>query len=118
MLHYEAVDSPTLELLKKIVTIPLFRKLRLAVGTALALQTGHRKSVDLDFFGDVSLEELELTKTLAPLGTITWLNKSANIKSLLIDGIKTDFVNYIYPWLTGMIKQDDLLLADKKISLL
>lgn len=114
MLHFETVDTPALELLNKLMTTPLFRPLRLVGGTALALQAGHRKSVDLDLFGDVFLEELELTNTLASLGTIIWLNKSANIKSLLINGIKTDFVNYTYPWLTVMIKQDDLRLADKK----
>ncbi|HEY6063386.1 MAG TPA: nucleotidyl transferase AbiEii/AbiGii toxin family protein, partial [Chitinophagaceae bacterium] len=93
------------------MTVPLFSSLRLVGGTAMALQTGHRKSVDLDFFGTQFLEELELTATLSSLGSVTWLNKSNNIKSLLVNGIKVDFVNYSYPWLAGIVKEEDLRLS-------
>jgi len=111
MLHFETVDTRTLELLRKLISEPLFSSLRLVGGTALALQTGHRKSVDLDFFGTQFLEELELTTTLSSLGSVTWLNKSTNIKSLLVNGIKVDFVNYSYPWLSGIVKEEDLRLS-------
>ena len=60
MLYYETIHPDTLELLKKIQSLELFAETRLVGGTALALQIGHRKSVDLDFFGhmDASLEEI------------------------------------------------------------
>ena len=45
MLHYEAVDSSTLEVLKALLEIPVFSELRLVGGTSLALQIGHRKSI-------------------------------------------------------------------------
>lgn len=51
MLSYETVNSHTLELLKQLMAEPLFSSLRLVRGTSLALQYGHRSSVDLDFFG-------------------------------------------------------------------
>lgn len=114
MLYFETVDTPTLELLRKLTAAPLFGSLRLAGGTALALQTGHRKSIDLDFFGSQFLEELELTETLSSLGTVTWLNKSTNIKTLLVNGIKVDFVNYSYPWIAEIVQKDNLRLADIK----
>lgn len=114
MLHFETVDAPTLELLKKLMSIPLFKPLRLVGGTAMALQTGHRKSVDLDFFGTQFLEELELTATLSLVGSVNWLNKSGNIKSLLVNGIKVDFVNYSYPWLSGIVKEEELRLSSIK----
>ena len=61
MLHIATVAEPTLVLLKKIQQIPFFADLRLVGGTALALQLGHRMSIDLDFFGkfDVAFEEVE-----------------------------------------------------------
>ena len=40
--------SLALQLLKLLQAIPLLQGLRLVGGTALALQLGHRKSVDLD----------------------------------------------------------------------
>lgn len=92
MLHFETVDSPTLELLNKIMAEPLFSPLRLVGGTAMALQNGHRKSVDLDLFGEWSMEEDVLTEAVSGMGQITWLNKLKNIKSLLINGIKVDFL--------------------------
>jgi hypothetical protein len=48
MLYYETIDATTLELLKKLFEVPEFKGLRLAGGTSLALQIGHRKSIDLD----------------------------------------------------------------------
>lgn len=114
MLHFETVDAPVLELMNRLMAVTLFAPLRLAGGTSLALQTGHRKSVDLDFFGSLFLEENELAETLSSVGTITWLNKLKNIKSLLVNGIKVDFVNYAYPWLNGIVQEQDLRLASKK----
>ena len=53
MLHLSTVESTTLELLKKLQQLSVLCNTRLVGGTALALQLGHRKSVDLDFFDDV-----------------------------------------------------------------
>lgn len=53
MLHFETIEPATLELLKSIQAIPELNQTRLVGGTSLALQLGHRKSVDLVFFGDV-----------------------------------------------------------------
>ena len=47
MLHLSTVESTTLELLKKLQQLPVLCNTRLVGGTALALQLGHRKSVDL-----------------------------------------------------------------------
>ncbi len=114
MLHFETIDAPTLELMNKIMAVPLFSPFRLVGGTALALQTGHRKSVDLDFFGPCLLEERELTEELSNIGSIIWLNKLKNIKSLSVNGIKVDFVNYSYPWLSGLIQEENVRIASKK----
>ena len=48
MLHYETIDEFTLELLKKLQSLRIFSEMRLVGGTSLALQIGHRKSVDID----------------------------------------------------------------------
>lgn len=51
MLSYKTIEPHTLELLKSIMKESLFSDMRLVRGTALALQYGHRQSVDLDVFG-------------------------------------------------------------------
>ena len=60
MLCLETVEPDTLSLLRRIQSKPFMSRTRLVGGTALALQLGHRVSVDLDFFGEWSpLAELE-----------------------------------------------------------
>lgn len=56
MLSYSTVESYTLELLKALMQEELFSSLRLVGGTALALQYGHRQSVDLSFFDDADAQ--------------------------------------------------------------
>lgn len=64
MLRYETIHPNTLGLLKKIQSLEIFADTRLVGGTALALQIGHRKSVDLDFFGKMdALLILKMQKT-------------------------------------------------------
>jgi hypothetical protein len=78
-------------------------------GPALALQIGHRLSIDLDFFGDAELEEMELMPILKRSGTVHILKKSSNILICAVNNIKVDFVHYRYPWIekpvtNGLIK--------------
>lgn len=79
MLHLSTVESTTLELLKKLQQLPVLCNTRLVGGTALALQLGHRKSVDLDFFGQINVDSQDLKEALRTLGTLTILNDSKNI---------------------------------------
>ena len=65
MLHIESVEPSTLELLRRIQALPALSETRLVGGTALALQLGHRVSVDLDIFGHWDLNrnlEAEFSK--------------------------------------------------------
>ncbi len=61
MLYYQSIDFTALELLKKLMAIPQFNELFLVGGTSLALQIGHRKSIDLDLFGRFNIEQEEFS---------------------------------------------------------
>ena len=61
MLSFQTVQPDTLEPLKTLMQLPVLRDMRLVGGTALALQYGHRRSVDLDFFGHTTENSDELT---------------------------------------------------------
>jgi len=50
MLHKETVTAATLDLIRKLQSDPIFETFYLVGGTALLLQIGHRKSIDIDFF--------------------------------------------------------------------
>lgn len=111
MLHYNTIEKPTLELLKKLQQTQIFTDLRLVGGTSLALQIGHRISVDLDLFGNLDADEIAISSALSGYGHATRLRKTQNIHVYLINGVKVDLVNYPYPWLNELLVKDNLKLA-------
>ena len=114
MLHLSTVESTTLELLKKLQQLPVLCNTRLVGGTALALQLGHRKSVDLDFFGQINVDSQDLKEALRTLGTLTILNDSKNIHIYVLNEVKIDIVNYTYPWLDDVVYKDGIRLASPR----
>ena len=111
MLQYQVLDPGTLDLLIKISSNALFREYRLVGGTSLALQFGHRKSIDLDFFGDILIDETDMIQTLTAFGTVRQTVKSPRIQSFFVNDIKLDIVHYPYNWLSEEIIEDNIRLA-------
>ena len=64
----KALSRQTLLALEKLGKSKVLLKAYLAGGTALALQIGHRKSIDLDFFTNKVFNEKVLIKKLEELG--------------------------------------------------
>ena len=111
MLQHHTVEPRTLGLLKKIMAIPELSGFNLAGGTALALQIGHRKSIDLDFFGARPIDKDEIVSLIEDLGELQILQHSRNILIFNINGIKVDFVNYKYPWLREIHQVEGIRLV-------
>ena len=114
MLSYRTVEPHTLELLKRLSKEKFLTKSRLVGGTALALQYGHRMSVDLDFFGTIDCESVELKATLKEIGKLSVIKESENINIFLLDNIKIDFVNYRYDWIDAPVCEGNISLASPK----
>ena len=114
MLSYKTIEFHTLELLKELMAEPLFASLRLVGGTALALQYGHRNSIDLDFFGDIEADTETIKEVLRKHGKLTVIKKSQNIKLYQLDDIKIDIVNYKYTWIDNPITEGEIVLASPK----
>ena len=114
MLSYKTIEPNTLELLKKLSQEPFLVETRLVGGTALALQYGHRMSIDLDFFGNIEDDGIKIREILHSIGPISVFKETRNIKIYTVKGIKVDFVNYNYPWIDTAIEKDGLRLASPK----
>ena len=111
MLHTTTVYPKTLGLLKKLMLLPALEGFNLAGGTALALQIGHRISVDLDFFGDVDFDSIDILDSIRDVATTTSIiNQSRAILILNSDGIKIDFVRYRYPLLNPVNRLEGIRL--------
>lgn len=111
MLSYHTVESHTLELLKRLLSKDFLSEARLVGGTALALQYGHRMSVDLDFFGNINGDDIDLKEQLREVGTLSVIKESKNINVFLLDGIKVDFINYPYRWIDDAVQENSIVLA-------
>lgn len=114
MLHVETVSPSTLQLIKKLQSLPLLQGMRLVGGTSLALQIGHRNSVDIDLFGKMNCDSMELTDALHEVGIVKIIKNSSNINIYQINGVKVDIVNYRYDWLKSEKIEGGIRFAQKE----
>lgn len=115
MLHYETAPPNLLNVLKKIQSLPEFSVFRLVGGTSLALQIGHRTSIDIDLFTDKSFDIIELQQVLFKKFDsfeVIWANKNGFVST--IDDIKVDFFDWHIPFIKDSIIEDGICLADKE----
>lgn len=111
MLQEKAVAPRLLELLKYLMQQPELNRFVLVGGTALALQFGHRESVDADLFGPQPLDELDFSGILAQFGEVNLLKKSKSIEVYQVDSIKVDVVNYRYKLLKPIMEEEHIRMA-------
>lgn len=115
MLHYETIHPATLGLLKTLMSRNELKDLRLVGGTSLALQYGHRQSVDLDFFGKPQATQDEIVEMARTIGELKILNRTNSILQMALNGVKVDVVDYsYYKWIDEPILEDGLTLASPK----
>lgn len=96
MLYFETVESSTLELLKGLQGLDSLINTRLVGGTALALQYGHRISVDLDLFAhNLVADFITIVTEIKSKGYKIEIRKqSPGILIAMIENVKVDIVNY------------------------
>src|SRR5437868_7015023 len=101
-MHPEALTSKGKELFPLLSD---FRDFYLAGGTALALQIGHRVSVDFDFFSEKPIPRTLLPTVERVLGsaTIEPLIDNRSELTVLADGVKVSFISYPFPLLEPLV---------------
>lgn len=124
-LHYETISPSLLDILKKLMQSDVFHDFRLVGGTALALQRGHRRSVDIDLFTDLEYGDMPITamreflegEFLIHNGTETMTRNDAGYHIYLSEGkeppIKVDFF-YTEPFVFPILAKDGLRFADQR----
>ena len=111
MLSYQTIEPHTLELLRQLMKEPLLAGTRLVGGTSLALQYGHRSSVDLDLFGQIECPPETLLDSLKQKGEVQVFSQRDKIRCYAIDDVRVDIVSYDYPWIDEAVTEDGLRLA-------
>ncbi len=112
MLQTRTVEPGTLELLKQLMLLPLSEPFFLVGGTALALQLGHRMSIDLDLFTTEPFNSSTLLETLATEFKISIELEEPNMLITNIEGIKVDFVKMGYPILFPTLLVEGIQMLD------
>ena len=88
----------------------------LAGGTALALQIGHRDSVDFDFFKNDAFDTAplfeRLREALSGWPVVIVQNEPSTLGLVVAESIKLSFMRYRYPLLRPMVATEYLDLAD------
>ncbi len=112
MLYLQTIHPDTLELLRKLSLLPELSQMRLVGGTALALQYGHRQSIDLDFFGEMTNTPDEIINKMSEFGDCVVLNNQKSILQLVVSGVKVDVIDYsLYKWIDSPVCENGLKLA-------
>ena len=114
MLHLKSISPELLELLNRLMNDEAFKDFILVGGTALALQIGHRISIDIDLFGACEIDEILFLEKLKANGTVQVLKKNKNMLICAIQGVKVDMVNYPYPLLEGTLNRDGIRMVGLK----
>ena len=112
MLRKETISPNCLILLQELMALPELQTFRLAGGTALSLQYGHRISVDLDIFTDHSFDLAELEVALRQEYP-TFIKDFSNRLGFsgYINKVKTDFVNWSVPFIRPVIEIENIRLT-------
>jgi hypothetical protein len=114
MLQLRTIEPDTLGLLKGLSSEPVLAEHFLVGGTSLALQMGHRKSIDLDLFTHQPFETESVLESLGQTYQVQPLTVTNTICISVIEGIKVDFVHFRYPFAFPLIEVDGVRLADKR----
>ena len=102
-MHDHILDEKQKSVLEILDELEIIQDFYLAGGTALALQYGHRKSADFDFFkeGDFNIDDL--INLLSQKCEITVRVKKDSTLLFLIENISCSFFKYPYPLLFQLL---------------
>ena len=114
MLQTRTIEPLTLGLLKKLMAYPLIEPFYLVGGTSLALQLGHRFSVNLDLFTHLPYDKETLFDSLKQ--DFEWtIEFSNNVITIgYINEVKIDLVNVRYTPQCPMHTIDGVRMLDIK----
>lgn len=124
-LYYDTVSTPLLSILRRLMSAEVLNDFRLVGGTALALQRGHRMSVDIDLFTDLDYADMSVADMRNYLekefpvhrGTESMEMPANGYHIFLSEGqeppIKVDFF-YTEPFIFPAIEENGLRIADQR----
>jgi hypothetical protein len=90
-MHPEILSEKQKSILPMLAKFPEFY---LAGGTGLALQLGHRKSVDFDLFSEEEIHPIRIINRLKDVKIEQTLVKTIDELTIMINSVKVSFISY------------------------
>ena len=112
--HRKVIPASTEATLCTLRDAHLLDRFYLAGGTALALQFGHRLSLDLDFFAEDHFDEEALIQRAQGLAGFALVSKAPYTLHATIQETKVSFLGYAYPMLFAANPFLDVAVADPR----
>ena len=110
MLYKETISPNTLELLIRLQQKEYLKGFYLVGGTSLALQIGHRTSIDIDLFSDYSFDTGQLLENLnADFGFNLFFSATNTLKGS-INGVQVYILAHRYPYVSPPVILDDIAM--------
>ncbi len=113
-MHREVLTAKAHRLLPSLVKLAAHHGFYLAGGTALALQYGHRRSVDFDFFSSQDFNTQKLRQACLKLGEFTVTSEARGTLHGTLAGVRLTFLYYPYRLLGCLLAYNSLKLADPR----
>jgi hypothetical protein len=111
MLHEETVEAGTMALIRKLSADDRLRDFVLVGGTALSLQLGHRKSIDIDLFAARPFDPKSIAGHIESVFKGKDIAVVGNTLFSYINGIKTDMLAHGYEWIRPVQETDGVRMA-------
>lgn len=108
MLQTQTVEAGTLDLIKTLLNDAEFSAFNLVGGTALSLQIGHRKSIDIDLFTTLDFDAQDLASHLSRTYRAEEIRTMKNGIFCFIENVKVDLIAHQYPMLYPLIIEDGI----------
>jgi len=113
-MHPETINEKTKSVLAKIAKLDFINGFYLAGGTALAIQLGHRESVDLDFFSNKKFYVQGLKSQLSQVGNLEVDYEDEDTLNGMLDEVKISFFYYGYGRIFDLIEYEGIFLASER----
>ncbi len=102
------IAPETFQLIIELQSLPSLKDFFLVGGTALALQLGHRNSIDIDLFTPTPFTVELIVESIQESHLITITLSRTNTVLAVVNNIKTDFTRHAYPLIKPPITEEGI----------
>ena len=108
------IAPETFKLTQQLQALPELEDFHLVGGTSLALQLGHRNSIDIDLFSQNDFDDKTQMDFIKRNFEFKEVYNRPNTIIGFVNGIKVDFITHNYPYVLPPITEDGITFLSKE----